>query len=495
MEFPEGFRFGVSMSGFQFEMGCGGEADPHSDWWIWARDPLNVGLGLVSGDLPEDGPGYWSLFKRDHDLVEEMGLDAVRIGIEWSRIFPRPTRGARACVEEDEEGVKAVEVDERCLEELDGLANEQAVERYREILSDLKSRGIHVTLCLNHFTLPLWIHDPARARDSLLGEGPRGWLDRRTVVEFAKYAAYVAYKLGDLVDSWATLNEPRAVAYEGYLRPRSGFPPGIFSFRAYSEALRNLVEAHARAYDALKAWSPKEIPVGVIYDVYVVEPLSEGDEEASEGAWHFFNWWFLDAIARGELALEYSREAAEEPLSRRDLGGRIDWIGVNYYSRLVVERSEPWLEEMDLLGWRIVRGYGFECEPRSRSLAGFPTSDSGWEAYPEGLRKALKEVYERYRVPLVVSENGVADAEDRLRPDFIVEHLVQLWRALVEDRVDVEGYYHWSLVDNYEWHKGFEMKYGLYAVDRETKERMPRESARLYSRIASERAIPESRQP
>ena len=487
--FPEWFMFGVSMSGFQFEMGYGGEIDPNSDWWAWVHDPFNIGLGVVGGDLPENGPGYWSLFRKDHDLIVQLGLNSIRIGIEWSRIFPKPTWNVKAYIEEDEEGIKAIEVDDKCLEELDKLANKHAVQHYYEILSDLKNRDIHVTLCLNHFTLPLWIHDPLRVRDSLLEEGPKGWVSRETIVEFAKYAAYVAYRLGEVVDSWATFNESRAVAYEGYLKPKSGFPPRVLSFEAYFEALRNMVEAHARAYDMLKIWSPREIPVGIIYDVYAIEPLTEDYIDASKNAKYFFNWWFLDTVVRGELVLDYTFEAKRNPLIRKDLRNTVDWIGVNYYTRLVVEETKPWFKGRNMLNWRITEGYGFECEPKSKSLAGLPVSDMGWEVYPKGLRKVVNEVYKRYGIPVVVSENGIADAKDKLRPNTIVSHLIQLWKALNEDKVDVRGYYHWSLIDNYEWHHGFKMKFGLYAVNYDTKERIPRRSAKIYSKIAKEKIV------
>jgi len=492
--FPSFFKFGAASSGFQFEMGDpeGRAIDSGSDWWAWAHDPLNAAAGVVSGDLPEDGPCYWLLYRRDHELLCEMGLEAYRMGVEWSRIFPKPTFKVHVDVKLDG-GVRAVHIDKGALEELDKLADKAAVEHYREAILDLKARGVHVTVCLNHFTMPAWLHSPLRARSTALREGG-GWVSRQAVIEFTKYAAYMAYKLGDLVDAWATLNEPRAVAYEGYLRPRSGFPPGVLSLSAYTQAMRHLVEAHARAYDALKEWSPREVPAGVIYDIYLAEPLREEDAEAAENARYVLNWWYLDAIAKGLLAPEYTSEARSSPVHRSDLKGRVDWIGVNYYTRLIVKRGRLWSKSMDLLNWVPVRGYGFECRPNSTSLAGLPTSDAGQEMYPQGIREALKETYRRYKLPLVVSENGVADHADKLRPHYILSHLAEVYKA-IEDGVDVRGYYYWALVDNYEWAHGFRMRYGLCHVDFRTKHRLLRPSAIMYARIAAEKSIPGSITP
>ncbi|MGQ9507066.1 MAG: family 1 glycosylhydrolase, partial [Candidatus Bathycorpusculaceae bacterium] len=130
---------------------------------------------------------------------------------------------------------------------------------------------------------------------------------------------------------------------------------------------------------------------------------------------------------------------------------------------------------------KIVQNYGFACQPNSKSADGMPTSDLGWEIFPEGMLEALK-MMEKYECPLYVTENGIGDEKDELRPKFIVDHLKMLEKAL-DEKIDVRGYFHWSLTDNYEWARGFKMKFGLFAVDLKTKKRIMRKSAKAYKKI------------
>jgi len=167
---------------------------------------------------------------------------------------------------------------------------------------------------------------------------------------------------------------------------------------------------------------------------------------------------------------------------------RLDWLGVNYYTRFVIKGRKSLLAKL-FAGIPaipdIVQNYGFACQPKSKSADGMPTSDLGWEIFSEGLREALK-LMERYNCPLYVTENGIADEKDELRPEFIIEHLNMLERAIDEEKIDVRGYFHWSLTDNYEWANGFKMKFGLFAVDLKTKKRTIRKSAKVYKKIIEE---------
>jgi len=142
IKFPGDFKFGFSTVGTQHEMGTPG-SEFTSDWYLWLHDPENIASGLVSGDLPEHGPGYWDLYKQDHSIARDLGLDAVWITIEWARIFPKPTFDVKVKVDEDGKGsITGVEVDEKAIEELRGLANLAALNHYREILSDLERLGV-----------------------------------------------------------------------------------------------------------------------------------------------------------------------------------------------------------------------------------------------------------------------------------------------------------------------------------------------------------------
>lgn len=498
MVFPENFLWGVSTSGFQFEMGdpAGRNIDPNTDWYVWVHDNVNTQRGIVSGDLPENGVDYWSLYKRDHGIAKGLGLNAYRIGIEWSRVFPRSTSMIDVGVEKASDGnIAELEVDDYALERLEEIANRDALNHYRAVIEDLRARDFKVFVCLNHFTLPLWIHDPITVRDTRLRKGPKGWVDEGTIIEFTKYATYVAWKLGDVVDKWATFNEPMVVSEMGYVMPQSGFPPSLDNFRASMKAALHMAIAHARAYDAIKRMdkikadedSLNPADVGLIHNVIPVRPLvaeSEADVKAAEFMDHMHNHFFPQSVCGGWLD-ENLNGVKDKGEVKSYTGQRLDWLGVNYYTRTVVKGRKSILARL-FAGIPVIpemaQNYGFACQPNTTSADGMPTSNSGWEIYPEGMLEALKAM-KRYERPLYITENGTADAKDALRPKFIIDHLKTLDKAINEKKIDIRGYLHWSLTDNYEWAKGFSMKFGLYSVDLKTKKRRERKSALIYKRI------------
>ncbi|MCS6784317.1 MAG: beta-galactosidase BgaS [Candidatus Caldarchaeum sp.] len=493
MPFAPGFLWGVSASGFQFEMGMPGGEDAGSDWFVWVHDRRNIQNKVVSGDFPEHGPGYWHFFREDHSLAARLGLNAYRLGVEWSRVFPRSTKNVEVMVERNRFGrISRITADEKTIRKLEEYADVKALNHYREIIRDVAAKKMEPVVCLNHFTLPLWVHDPVAVRNSKGRKGPRGWVDEETVIEFWKFAAFVASRLGDLVDRWATFNEPGVVAEAGYLFPGWGFPPGLNSFTFFRRCLANIAVAHARAYEAIKQFDTvearpgnKAADVGLILNIIPMQPLQKDrDAEAAEAASHIHNHFFLQAAVNGWVDENLNRltEAREKD---GDVGGRLDWVGVNYYSRNVV-RGKSSLAAKVFAGLSVVpetvEGYGNSCKPNNVSAEGYPTSDFGWEIYPSGLEAALKLVA-KYGKPLYVTENGVADAADRLRPTFIREHLHVLENVVEKEKLDVRGYFHWALIDNYEWAAGFRMRFGLCFVDMETKQRKPRKSFETYRTI------------
>jgi beta-galactosidase len=498
MVFPEKFLWGASNSGFQFEMGdsAGLNVDSGSDWYLWVHDKTNIQKGVVSGDLPENGVDYWNLYKKDHNIARRLGLNAYRIGIEWSRIFPQSTSAIKLELEKAPDGsIAKIEVDDAALQKLEEAADKAAVNHYRAVIEDLRNNGIKVFVCLNHFTLPLWIHNPITVQDTKLRQGPKGWADPKTIIEFTKYAAYMAWKLGDIVDEWATFNEPMVIPETGYLITQSGFPPGLNNFRVSRKVAFNLVVAHARAYDAIKKAdtvkadedSPSAADVGAIHNVIPAMPFraeNEADVKAADFLNRMHNHFFPQAACNGWV--DANLNGVQDKGEMKDyLENRLDWLGVNYYARAVVKGKKSLLARL-FAGMAavpdMIENYGFVCQPNSTSAVGRPTSDSGWEIYPEGLRDALK-MMQRYRRPLYVMENGVADAKDALRPGFIIDHVKVLDKAINEEKINVKGYFYWALTDNYEWAKGFSMKFGLYEVELKTKKRRERKSAMVYKNI------------
>ncbi|HEY8542027.1 MAG TPA: glycoside hydrolase family 1 protein [Pseudothermotoga sp.] len=435
--FPRDFLFGVAMSGFQFEMGKENSKDENTDWYIWTHDLQNQANGVVSRDLVEEGAGYWIDYARVHELCSRIGMNVIRIGIEWSRIFPQPTYG---------------------IKDLSQIADMKAVEHYKQIIEDAKSKGLKVIVNLNHFTLPLWLHDPIKV--SRFNDFSRsGWLDDRAIDEFTKFAAFCAKSFGGIADAFSTMNEPNVVAKLGYFGRFSGFPPSLLNIDLYEKALDNQILAHNKAYETMKQFTNK--PVGIIY----ATSWCEGDD-ARNDAMELENWYFLDK------AINHA-----------------DFLGVNYYTRAIVKRTPSVLSSSSgkiKINWSFIPGFGGSCQRNSKSLDGRPSTDNGWEIYPEGLGYVLRSCHDRYKKPIYVTENGVADDRDIYRPYSLLAHL-KIVEDCLKENMDLRGYMHWSIIDNFEWPMGYSMRFGLVRVDFKQKLFTPRPSYYLFGQIINSR--------
>jgi beta-galactosidase len=477
--FPDGFLWGTAISSFQAEMGLGEPSDG-TDWWAWVHDPTNIDVKRVSGDTPLNGPGFWELY--DDDLRrarEELGCNSVRLSIDWGRIFPEPTTGVNVKVVRDPRGnVVDVELSRGTIAELKRLADMDAVGRYREILASAKSHGLTPMVTLYHWPIPLWLHDPIACRDNLEETQRKGWLDQRTIVEFAKYSAFVADQMGDLIDLYATVNEARIVAEHGYLTERGEFPPGLNDPRLFIQCMKHLSIAHGVAYQQVKRWDKEKTSplgpatVGVVVVLQAFEPddpKKPEDVAASRLVEYMFNEWNLNAVFHGDY--DMNADMVIQPGEQLPwLVKGCDYIGVNYYTKWRVRSKsrggDPLLD--------------FEFAPSRGQL-----SDYGWENYPWGLRKVVDWAYRRYRRPIYVTENGVADAEDNLRTRYLTGHLEELHKAITLDCVPVKGYFYWTLMDNFEWSDGYKIHFGLYRVDGKSKERTPTKAVKVFKDMAS----------
>jgi len=485
--FPDGFLWGTATAAFQVEMGRG-PVDNRSDWFMWVHDPTNVERGLVSGDLPENGPGFWELYRMDLKLARDaLGNNAVRLGLEWSRLFPEPTMSVPARVVRDKEGnISRVDISKDSMEMLHETAERTAVERYREILAEARRLGMTVLLTLYHWPLPLWLHDPIACRDKVQYAERRGWLEPSTIVEFAKYAAFVGDAFGDLVDLYATINEPMVVSGNGYWNASSGFPPGLGDFELFMKASKNLAIAHGVAYEMLKRWDTVSVSklgpatVGLVHNPQYYEAYdaaSKDDVAAARFLEYVWNEWFLNAAIKGDYDMDLDMIVSSDEQHPGLVKG-CDYLGVNYYMRNRIKAVPDATH-------RMLQGRGVPCEG--------DCTDMGWEIYPPGIRYVVNWAYNGYRRPIMVTENGIADVKDEKRSRYLIAHVEELHSAVDEDRVPLRGYFHWSLVDNYEWAKGFKMRFGLFRVNPETKERTPTEAVRLYKEIASRNALLEGR--
>jgi beta-glucosidase/6-phospho-beta-glucosidase/beta-galactosidase len=473
LSFPDSFVFGTATAGFQVDMGCptlpAAECeDPGSDWYAFVTsdemkmDPKNY----LNGDPPSAGPGHWELYEKDFDLAkDELHTGGFRMSIEWSRIFPTQTDGV--------EGYEA----------LKAIASAPAIDHYHKVFAALKARGIAPLVTLNHYTLPTWIHDAVGCHKDLTGCSPRGWVDKdRTVAEIAKYAGFVAQEFGGEVDRWATLNEPFAVVLPGYLQPSAerSNPPSVLLKSDEAKVVMNaLIEAHARMYDAVKAADNgdadedgKPSEVGVVYAMAPIEPVdpeNNFDKKAAENIFYLFNLVYLNAVVKGDL--DHDLDGVAE--HRADLENRMDYLGINYYFRVnVVGTSFVFLPELSKL----------------TTFDPFKVETGG--LYPKGIYD-MAMLAKEMGVPAYITENGLPIALDDDTPtEFLVQHLTWVKRA-IRDGADIRGYYYWSLLDNYEWNHGMDMRFGLYAVEKDDplKLRSARQFAKVFGEIAQTKGI------
>ena len=274
--FPAGFLFGTAIAGFQADMGCPTLPpatcdDANSDWYAFTTDPAmqTDPTAHLSGQNPSVvGPGFWELF--DQDLVhasEQLKNNAFRMSIEWSRVFPKATDGATT------------------QDELRALADSAALARYHAMFASMRAHGLKPLVTLNHYSLPTWIHDAVACHKSFATCTNKGWVDRERIVrEIAKYAGFVAAEFGGEIDLWATLNEPMAVIFPGYLAPgdfRSNPPAVGLQGAAARTAMAAMVEAHARMYDAVKKYDTRAAdgtsPPAMVGVVFNVTPMAPND--------------------------------------------------------------------------------------------------------------------------------------------------------------------------------------------------------------------------
>lgn len=313
------------------------------------------------------------------------------------------------------------------LEPAEGQWDREAIEHYREYIKELKSQGLEPVMNIWHYSLPLWFAQKG------------GFKKRSNLKYFDRLVELCAREYGHMLKYVITINEPNVYATFGYLadeRLTGPWPPGERNVLSFSRVYWNLTRAHRRAYKILKKANPK-IQIGIadqLANIQAKRPHNEIDQMTTRAMRYFWNWWFLRRIRKEQ-----------------------DFIGFNYYFT------------------DYYAGLGTMQDPK------LPLSDVGWYMEPEGLYPLLVRVWSHYKKPIIVTENGVADAHDEYRRWWIEETIVAMERAISEG-VEVKGYFHWSLLDNFEWAYGWWPKFGLVAVDREDgMKRTIRDSARWFA--------------
>ncbi|HEV2064820.1 MAG TPA: GH1 family beta-glucosidase [Thermoanaerobaculia bacterium] len=432
--FPEGFLWGAAVSAYQVEGSPLADGAGPSIWHRFSHTP-----GLVpDGDTGDVACDFYRRYGDDVRLMRELGLTAFRFSVSWSRVIPEGR----------------------------GSLNLKGLDFYERLVDALLANGIRPLVTLFHWDLPAALDDRG------------GWLNPDIAEWFADYARVLFRALDDRVELWTTLNEPWVVTDGGYLHGK--LAPGHRSLFEAPIASHNLLRAHAAGVAAYRAEGRHRI--GLVVNLEPKYSASESPEDlaATRRADAYMNRQFLDPVFLGrypeELPGIFGPAWPDFPATDFDaIRQPIDFLGVNYYTRGVVQNeTNAWP-----VGAARVRQAGRHTE-------------MDWEVYPEGLFDTLRWVRERYgAIPLYVTENGAAfedpppsdgTVEDPLRVSYLREHLLAARRALAAG-VDLRGYFVWSLLDNFEWSHGTSKRFGLIRVDYDTQKRTPKASARFYSRV------------
>jgi beta-glucosidase len=450
--YPTNFEWGSALSAHQTEGLTGG--GENGDWYVHEhRTPSPI----KNGDTADLATDFWHRYPEDLEFAKSMGLTTVRTSIAWEKVEPAP-----------------------------GQFNEAVLDHYRDVLLEMRRLGLKPMLALHHFTHPRWFIEKGH------------WLSPESPHDFARYTRHVVERLGDLCDLWITFNEPMIDVLMGYGTGEN--PPNLRSKGLGFDAGYNLVRAHRMA-------------TAIIHEIQGESPDARGTDGRIRGvgianSWQSYqplNWWNpLDILASKVVAdtmnwafmraafgarwkvpfswLSMKRSARELPAD--DLDGlhgspNVDWIGVNYYSCYEV-------------------GFHYGVSFRWQHPQGLRLADNGWAICPGGMEKVLRETARKFPgIPLLVTENGLSDAEDSRRPKFIRDHLEVLDRVIQgadgAEPLDVRGYFHWSLTDNFEWNEGYRYRFGLSEIRYDDGlRRVPRESSRVYAEEIEKR-LPDRR--
>lgn len=396
----------------------------NNNWSAWEAEPGRILHGQKAG-LACD---WWSgaRWKEDFDRAVETGQNAHRMSIEWSRIQPAPDRW-----------------------------DEDALDYYREIVRGMVSRGLTPLITLHHFTDPLWLTERG------------GWENAETPALFAAYTSRVVEALKEYCTTWITINEPNVYVVSGY--QNGGFPPGKNNLGLAFQVMANMIRGHARAYQIIHKLQP-QARVGFALNYRGFDPAhawSPFDRFITRFLFQNYNGSFINTLVDGRFRF------AGRSLSIPEAAKTQDYIGINYYCG-------------DLVEFRPLRTR--ELFHRRYYPTGAILSDTGFIAnMPLTFFKALKWA-EGFKKPIIITENGVEDADDDMRPRYTVEHIHQVWRA-VNFNYPIKGYFHWSLVDNFEWERGWTQRFGLWGLDLETSARIRRPSVDFYAAICKENGI------
>ena len=448
MEFPKNFLWGTAASAYQIEGRDTNDGKGDHIWNIYEREPGHI-YENQTGDIACD---HIHRFKEDVAIMKKMGLKAYRFSMDWSRLLPEGT----------------------------GRVNETGVKFYSDLIDELLANGVEPFITMYHWELPYELYKKG------------GWLNRDIAEWFGEYAKLIAERFSDRVKYFFTLNEPQCFVGLGYLRGEHA--PGVKApLRDTFEMAHNALRAHGRAVQMLRAYAKQPIEVGFAPTCGMCYPESEKPEDIEAARQMMFsmslqpadNWtwnvaWWSDPVLLGHYPEEGLR--LYEP----------------YLPKITDEDMKLIHEPLDIYGQNIYNGRCFRMGPDGRPQEvtrpfGAPKTAVGWPVTPECIYWGLKYLDERYHMPMYLTENGMAchdcisldgKVHDPNRIDFLARYLKQVKRAASE--IDLRGYFEWTLLDNFEWNKGYAERFGLVYVDFETQKRIWKDSAYWYADVVKE---------
>ncbi len=447
LQFPGGFLWGAATAAYQIEGAAREDGRGESIWDRFTHTPGKI-QDSSTGDVACDHYHRWH---EDIALMKELGLPAYRFSIAWPRILPQGR----------------------------GPINQAGLDFYSLLVDELLEAGIVPFVTLYHWDLPQALQDQG------------GWPARATAEAFVEYADVVSRALGDRVKHWITHNEPWCV---GLLSHQIGeHAPGWHDWPAALAASHHVLLSHGWAVPVLRANSPG-VEVGITLNFSPAEPASPSAEDLAACRQYdgYFNRWFADPIYLGvypdDMVAAYTVAGHLPPegapyLKDGDLqaiAAPIDFLGVNYYTRAVIS-SATTLDQGNM--------------PQTPAA---DVTEMGWEVYPEGLYNLLTQLHADYGPGLIyITENGASysdapDSAGRVRDErrlrYLRDHFAAAWRAL-DAGVPMAGYFVWSLMDNFEWAKGYTQRFGIVWVDYTTQQRLPKDSALWFKQVIANNAV------
>jgi beta-glucosidase len=443
INFKNDFVFGAATSSYQIEGAANEDGRTQSIWDVFSKTPGKTYRG-DTGDIACD---HYHRYKEDAKLMEEIGLDAYQFSISWSRIFPE-----------------------------EGKFNPKGMQFYKNLVNELKGRNIKPVVNLYHWDLPLWVYNMG------------GWLNRDSVKWFVEYSVKVFEELGDCVSLWITHSEPLCASLFSYYE--GDHAPGHRSLKEALTAAHHILLSHGSTVEEFSKIGYKKGKIGITLNPIPAYPAtkSENDLKAASIRDGYLNRWFLDSIFKGYYP-EDMKDVYKEFISDfsfikegdlKKIAIPCDFLGVNYYSRELVKFSEE-----ERLKFEVVHGK-------------YSRTEMDWEIVPEALYDLVLRIRKEYtKIPIYITENGAAfkdtlskkgEIHDTKRIDYLRRHLLEVSR-LNKKKMDIRGYFLWSLMDNFEWQFGYSKRFGIIYVDYSTYRRILKDSALWYRDLIKTRVI------